>query len=175
KDRPKKKSKPVASSDEKGKDKKKRPRKRIENRGKPTEGTNPATGTGEGQARPGSARPGQGSARPGQGASAGARPGQGTRPGQAGGQGVGRPGARPSGTANRGGTSGNRPAQGTSRFQKAEPTQKEIQDQMKQTLARLQGGGKTGGGRSKNRRDKRSERGKELVEGQDETKVLRVT
>src|SRR5690606_9589793 len=89
--------------------------------------------------------------------------------------GVGRPGGRPPGTANRGGTTGNRPPQGTSRFQKAEPTQKEIQDQIKQTLARLQGGGKSGGGRSKNRRDKRNERGKELVEGQDETKVLRVT
>src|SRR5690554_2870212 len=75
KDRPKKKSKPIASSDEKGKDKKKRPRKRIDNRGKPTgEAAKPGTTTGEGQARPGTARPGQGTARPGQGT---ARPGQG--------------------------------------------------------------------------------------------------
>src|SRR5690554_4233442 len=75
KDRPKKKSKPIASSDEKGKDKKKRPRKRIDNRSKPAgEAAKPGTTTGEGQARTGTARPGQGTARPGQGT---ARPGQG--------------------------------------------------------------------------------------------------
>lgn len=141
KDRPKKKSKPIASSDEKGKDKKKRPRKRIDSRTKPVGDSNrPQAGT-EGQARTGTGRPGQGTSRPAQGG------GRGT---------------------------GNRPAQGT-RFQKAEPTQKEIQDQIKQTLARLQGGGKTGGGRGRNRRDKRAERDRELVEGQDEVKVLKVT
>jgi translation initiation factor IF-2 len=146
KDRPKKKSKPIASSDEKGKDKKKRPRKRIDNRAKPAgEGTR-STGT-DAAARTGTGRPAQGAARPGQGAAKG-------------------PGSRPA--------TGNRPAQGT-RFQKAEPTQKEIQDQIKQTLARLQGGGKAGGGRGRNRRDKRSERDRELAEGQDETKLLRVT
>src|SRR5690606_1518955 len=129
KDRPKKRSKPIASSDEKGKDKKKRPRKRIDSRTKPAgENTRPQTGT-EGPARTGgTGRPGQGSSRPGQGAGRG---------------------------------SGSRPAQGA-RFQKAEPTQKEIQDQIKQTLARLQGGGKTGGGRGRNRRDKRADRDREL-------------
>jgi translation initiation factor IF-2 len=58
--------------------------------------------------------------------------------------------------------------------QKAEPTQKEIQDQIKQTLARLQGGGKSGGGKSK-RRDKKSERSREEQEGADDSKVLKVT
>lgn len=141
KDRPKKKSKPIASSDEKGKDKKKRPRKRIDNRPKPAgEGNRPQTGT-EGQARTGTGRPGQGAARPAQGAGRGA---------------------------------GNRPAQGA-RFQKAEPTQKEIQDQIKQTLARLQGGGGKAGGRGRNRRDKRAERDRELVDGQDDVKLLKVT
>ncbi len=63
-----------------------------------------------------------------------------------------------------------------SRFQKAEPTQKEIQDQIKQTLARLQGGGKAGGGKSKGRRGKRSERKKDFSEeGVEESKILRVT
>lgn len=139
KDRPKKKSKPVASSDEKGKDKKKRPRKRIDSKGKPVaEASKP-----EGQQRP-AGRPGQGGqSRPGPGGS-------------------------------RGGA-GNRPAQSSTRFQKAEPTQKEIQDQIKQTLARLQGGGKSGGGKGRNRRDKRNERERELTEGPDEVKVLRVT
>jgi translation initiation factor IF-2 len=146
KDRPKKKSKPIASSDEKGKDKKKRPRKRIDNRTtKPAgEGNKPQTGT-EGQGRPttGTGRPGQGGA---------------SRPGQGSGRGA-----------------GNRPAQGT-RFQKAEPTQKEIQDQIKQTLARLQGGGgRAGGGRGRNRRDKRTDRDRELSEGLDEVKLLKVT
>lgn len=171
KDRPKKKSKPIASSDEKGKDKKKRPRKRIDSKGKPGEAGTPAAGAGDGQTRTGTARPGQATGRPGT-----ARPGQGTaRPGQSAGQGNANrgPGARPA-AGGRGGTTGSRPAQG-SRFQKAEPTQKEIQDQIKQTLARLQGGGKSGGGRGKNRRDKRIERGKELAEGLDEVKVLRVT
>lgn len=162
KDRSKKKSKPVASSDEKGKDKKKRPRKRIDTRTKPGEGGKPAS---EGEARPASGRPAPGSSRPGQAA----------RPAQGGGQQAGNRGpANRTPDGARGGT-GNRPVQGGSRFQKAEPTQKEIQDQIKQTLARLQGGGKSGGGRSKNRRDKRTERGKELVEGQEETKLLRVT
>lgn len=144
KDRPKKKSKPIASSDERGKDKKKRPRKRIvdSRTTKPAgEGNKPQTGT-EGQARTGTGRPGQGTSRPGQGTGRGA---------------------------------GNRPAQGA-RFQKAEPTQKEIQDQIKQTLARLQGGGgRAGGGRGRNRRDKRSERDRELAEGQEEVKLLKVT
>ncbi|AEL25689.1 translation initiation factor IF-2 [Cyclobacterium marinum] len=136
KDKPKKKSKPVASSDERNKEKKKRPRKRIDNR--PAKSGDGARNTPAGR--------GQG----GQG-------GGGARKGNNRG-GVGRPGGR-----------GQNP-----RFQKEEPTQKEIQDQIKQTLARLQGGGKSGG-RGKNRRDKRSERTKEVSETPEESKILRVT
>ncbi|EOZ92108.1 Translation initiation factor 2 [Indibacter alkaliphilus LW1] len=132
-ERSKKKGKPVASSDEKGKEKKKRPRKRID---KNTGGPNQ-------QNRPG-AKPG----------------GPGTN------QNAGRD------RRNQGGKG--RPQQNAGRVQKAEPTQKEIQDQIKQTLARLQGGGKSGGGKSK-RRDKKTDRSREEVEGVEETKILRVT
>ena len=157
KDRPKKKSKPVASSDEKGKEKKKRPRKRIDK--KPGEGQ-PRTGGAPGQGQ--APRPGQtgGAPRPG-----GTTPG-GARPGQA---------AKSAANANRvRGTGQYGKTQGGNRFQKAEPTQKEIQDQIKQTLARLQGGGKSGKG-GKNRRDKRTERTRDSEEGVEETKILRVT
>jgi translation initiation factor IF-2 len=149
-DRSKKKGKPVASSDEKGKDKKKRLRKRIDKK--------PGT--------PGGAQ--------GKGPEADANKpkptGQGGGPNQGGQQ----RDRKPQGAA--GGPSRQRPGQHTppGRIQKAEPTQKEIQDQIKQTLARLQGGGKSGGGKSK-RRDKRTERNREEVEGIEETKVLRVT
>ncbi|SEJ28202.1 bacterial translation initiation factor 2 (bIF-2) [Cyclobacterium xiamenense] len=135
KDKPKKKTKPVASSDERNKEKKKRPRKRIDNR--------PARG-------PEGVRPAAGAA--GKGPGAGARKGNNRGP-------AARPGAR--GTGN-------------TRFQKEEPTQKEIQDQIKQTLARLQGGGKSGG-KGKNRRDKRSDRSKEVSDAPEESRVLKVT
>ncbi len=135
KDKPKKKTKPVASSDERNKEKKKRPRKRIDNR--------PARG-------PEGVRPAAGAA--GKGPGAGARKGNNRGP-------AARPGAR--GTGN-------------TRFQKEEPTQKEIQDQIKQTLARLQGGGKSGG-KGKNRRDKRSDRSKEVSDTPEESRVLKVT
>lgn len=136
KDKPKKKSKPVASSDERNKEKKKRPRKRIDNR---------------------PAKSGDGARNTPAGRGPGGQGGGGARKGNNRG-GVGRPGGR-----------GQNP-----RFQKEEPTQKEIQDQIKQTLARLQGGGKSGG-RGKNRRDKRSERTKEVSETPEESKILRVT
>lgn len=132
-DRSKKKGKPVASSDEKGKEKKKRPRKRID---KNTGGPNQ-------QNRPGAGKPGQGGG-----------PGQNKDRRNQGGKGRGQ--------------------QNAGRVQKAEPTQKEIQDQIKQTLARLQGGGKSGGGKSK-RRDKRVEKSREDFEGTEESKVLKVT
>jgi len=90
----------------------------------------------------------------------GARPAPGARPG-------------PGGQRDRKGK-GRGPAQNTGRVQKAEPTQKEIQDQIKQTLARLQGGGKAGSGKAK-RRDKKAERQKEELEGHEDTRVLRVT
>ncbi|KEO73017.1 translation initiation factor IF-2 [Anditalea andensis] len=157
KDRPKKKSKPVASSDEKGKEKKKRPRKRIDK--KPGEGQ-PRTGGAPGQGQ--APRPGQaGTPRPGANTPGGSRPTT-----QA---------AKSAANANRvRGTGQYGKTQGGNRFQKAEPTQKEIQDQIKQTLARLQGGGKSGKG-GKNRRDKRTERTRDSEEGVEETKILRVT
>lgn len=148
-DRSKKKGKPVASSDERSKDKKKRLRKRIDKK--------PGTPGAPGRVPAGDANKpkpaGQGGG-PNQGSQ------QRDRKPQGAGGGPGRP--RP----------GQQPPAG--RIQKAEPTQKEIQDQIKQTLARLQGGGKSGGGKSK-RRDKRTERNREEVEGIEETKILRVT
>jgi translation initiation factor IF-2 len=134
-DRAKKKSGPVASSDERNRDKK-RPRKRIDKPGTPNQ-------------------PGQANAnRPPQDQRGPNRPGQHQRPG---------------GNQQRG---GNQPPQ---RVQKAEPTPKEIQDQIKQTLARLQGSKPGGGGKTKSRRDKRAERDRDTeIEG-DESKVLKVT
>ncbi|MDP2042754.1 MAG: translation initiation factor IF-2 [Algoriphagus sp.] len=132
-DRPKKKGGPVASSDERNRDKK-RPRKRIDKPGTP--------GNQGGQAG-GANRPPQ-------------------EPRGAPKLAVHRPG-----TQQRGGA----PQQ---RVQKAEPTPKEIQDQIKQTLARLQGT-KPGSGKSKTRRDKRADRDREVeVEG-EEAKILKVT
>ncbi|MFD2203930.1 translation initiation factor IF-2 [Shivajiella indica] len=145
-DRSKKKGKPVASSDEKGKDKKKRPRKRIDK-------------------APGGDRPVEGAQQ---------QKGQGAKPPQGGGAPHGG-GAQHRDAKKQGGGKGKpSPQQNVGRVQKAEPTQKEIQDQIKQTLARLQGGGKSGGGKSK-RRDKKSERNREEQEGVEDTKVLKVT
>jgi translation initiation factor IF-2 len=138
-DRTKKKGGPVASSDERGKDKK-RPRKRIDSK--------PGAPTPAGQAPGAQNRPqDQRGARPGQPS----RPGQPFRPGQ----------PRPAGGS---------PQQ---RIQKAEPTPKEIQDQIKQTLARLQGN--KPGGKTKSRRDKRAERDRDVETDGDEVKILKVT
>ncbi len=130
----KKKGGPVASSDERNRDKK-RPRKRIDKPGTPGAGPNRP---------PQDANRGGGQNRPNQG--------KGGNNNQRGG------------------------ANQQQRTQKAEPTQKEIQDQIKQTLARLQGnkpGG--GGGKTKSRRDKRAERDRETeMEGED-SKILKVT
>ena len=132
-DRTKKKGGPVASSDERGKDKK-RPRKRIDSKpGAP----NPAGQAPNPQNRPQEQR--------------GARLNQPSRPGQ----------PRPAGGS---------PQQ---RIQKAEPTPKEIQDQIKQTLARLQGN--KPGGKTKSRRDKRAERDRDVEIDGDEVKILKVT
>lgn len=138
-DRSKKKGGPVASSDERGKDKK-RPRKRIDSKpGAP----NPAGQGPNSQNRPQDQR--------------GARPGQPTRPGQP---------SRPGQPRFAGGGS-------QQRIQKAEPTPKEIQDQIKQTLARLQGN--KAGGKTKSRRDKRAERDRDVETEGDEIKILKVT
>ncbi|SDA89272.1 translation initiation factor IF-2 [Algoriphagus alkaliphilus] len=132
-DRPKKKGGPVASSDERNRDKK-RPRKRIDKPGTP--------GNQGGQAG-GANRPPQEQ------------------------RGAPKLAVHRPGTQQRGGA----PQQ---RVQKAEPTPKEIQDQIKQTLARLQGT-KPGSGKSKTRRDKRADRDREVeVEG-EEAKILKVT
>ncbi|GAB2625145.1 translation initiation factor IF-2 [Belliella aquatica] len=152
-DKPKKKGKPVASSDERNKDKKKRVRKRID---KNTPGGDAAKGgAAAGGARPATPGQPQGGHRAGGGPNSRERRSPQGRPGQGGG----------------------RPAQGGhagGRVQKAEPTQKEIQDQIKQTLARLQGG-KAGGGKGKNRRDKKAERSRDTEDGIEESKVLKVT
>ncbi|MGY6560127.1 MAG: translation initiation factor IF-2 [Nitritalea sp.] len=125
--------------------KKKRPRKRIDKPGAP--GTPGATGNQTGP------RPqGQGGNRPNQGGPGNNRP-----------------------AGNRNPRGGNQPRGGDKRTVKAEPTQKEIQDQIKQTLARLQGGGKSGGGKGKNRRDKRQDSRRDSDSGMEETKLLRVT
>ncbi|MHA7131299.1 translation initiation factor IF-2 [Algoriphagus namhaensis] len=78
------------------------------------------------------------------------------------------------GNRNQGGRNQNRNQKPQGRVQKAEPTQKEIQDQIKQTLARLQGN--KPGGKTKSRKDKKAERERESdLQGADETKLLKVT
>ncbi len=67
------------------------------------------------------------------------------------------------------------------RVEKVEPTEKEIQEQIKQTMARLSGKGNTGGsgGRSKYRKEKRQSqadrREGDLQEQEEQSKVLRTT
>lgn len=65
------------------------------------------------------------------------------------------------------------------RGQKEEPSDKEIQDQIKATLAKLSGTKSTTGNRSKYRKEKRSTRAEaneeKLLQEQEESKVLRVT
>ncbi|GMQ31146.1 translation initiation factor IF-2 [Algoriphagus confluentis] len=118
-DKSKKKGGPVASSDERNRDKK-RPRKRID---KPGGSPNTNRPDNRGQ-KPGNQKPGKGNQNP-------------------------------------------------QRTQKAEPTQKEIQDQIKQTLARLQGN--KSGGKTKSRRDKRADRDREVEMEGEESKILKVT
>ncbi len=64
------------------------------------------------------------------------------------------------------------------RTQKAEPTEKEIQEQIRATLAKLSGGGKKSSG-SKYRREKRQaysdSEGEKLLQEQEESKTLKVT
>ncbi len=73
-----------------------------------------------------------------------------------------------------------RPARGKvpGRAQKAEPTEKEIQEQIRATLAKLSGGSKKSSG-SKYRREKRQaysdSEGEKLLQEQEESKTLKVT
>lgn len=142
-DRAKKKGGPVASSDEKGRDKK-RPRKRIDKPG------TPGGQAGGGQNKPQDQR--------------GPKTGQGNQPPKGGQQqrGGGNPQQRSGPGQNQ-----------QQRLQKAEPSPKEIQDQIKLTLARLQGN--KPGGKAKTKRDKRSERDREIQSVGDESKILKVT
>ncbi len=149
---------PVASSD--NRDKKKR--KRI----------NKPEGASD---RPGQQRPGgggggpQGGSAPGQG-QGGNRPpqqGQGNRPG-------GGPGNRPNqGTGT--GTNAGAPRPG----RREEPSEKEIQDQIKATMARLAGGGNRPNFGADRRRDRRrtraGEREAQELQAQEESKNLKVT
>ncbi|WP_205500551.1 translation initiation factor IF-2 [Rufibacter psychrotolerans] len=184
--------KPVASSDERrrgnqpggqgqpgqgqgGGDKKKRKRIEVPRAGAPGAGGNTANQPQANRAgeRGGGNRPlGTGQAANRQGGTGG--PGQGNRPGGGGYQGNrpggGGPGQRPGG--------GNRPGQPTA--PRAELTDKEIQDQIKATLARLSGGkGGNQGNRAKYRREKRSAvaeaADERRMQEQLESKILRVT
>ena len=73
---------------------------------------------------------------------------------------------------------GNRKGPLPPRTQKAEPTEKEIQEQIRATLAKLSGGGKKGGG-SKYRREKRQANSdaddERMLQEQADSKVLKLT
>ncbi|PST84882.1 translation initiation factor IF-2 [Pedobacter yulinensis] len=115
-------------------------------------------------------------------------PGQGGQPGQGQPQGAGQ---RPGPGNNRPGQGNNRPGQGQRNdfrnrnaapgAPKEEPTEKEIQDQIKATLARLSGAGKSGkfAQRAKLRRQKRDDVAlsaeEAAMEQELQSKVLRVT
>ena len=77
------------------------------------------------------------------------------------------------------GTSGpprHRPAAGSKPTEKTEPTEKEIQDQIKATLARLSSGGKSRSSKMrKARRDERAEVKREKAEEQAGNKTIKVT
>jgi translation initiation factor IF-2 len=83
-----------------------------------------------------------------------------------------RPGQRPGGPGQRPGGAH------APRVQKAEPTEKEIQDQIRATLAKLSGGGKKTSG-SKYRREKRQANSdayeQQMLNDQEASKTLRVT
>ncbi len=131
-------SKPVASSDNNTRSKKRRrTRKKVEN-----PGGQQGRGQGQGQGR--GRGQGQGQGR-GQGQGQGRGQGQGQGRGQ--GQGGRRPNNRPGGNRNNQGRRGR-----GRRDEVKEVSQKEIEDKIKSTMARLQGGGKK---RQRIRRDKR--------------------
>jgi translation initiation factor IF-2 len=78
---------------------------------------------------------------------------------------------------NRGGTGRNAPAQ--PRAHKEEPTEKEIQDQIRATLAKLSGGNKKGSGGAKYRREKRQNfneaQEQQMLREEEASKTLKVT
>lgn len=148
------KKKPVASSSDFEKDGEKRKRKRKDNK---------PGGAPQGGGAPGA----QGERRDFN------RPGGGGQRGGPGGQRSGGPGGQRSGPGQqRGGGQGQRGGQNAPRV---EPTEKEIQDQIKATLARLSGGGKSKA--SKFRKEKRTahaQRAEQIAE-QSTEKVIQVT
>ncbi|RZM21535.1 MAG: translation initiation factor IF-2, partial [Pedobacter sp.] len=160
---PDRRNQPVASSSSDADARRKRKRKKAP--GAP--GTTPQ----QGQA-------GTGTGTPGTNPQGGQRtPYQGNRPG--GGQGGGYQGNR-NNNNNRPGYQGNRNAP-ASNTPKEEPTEKEIQDQIKATLARLSGAGKSGkfAQRAKLRRQKRDDVAlsaeEAALEEEAQSKVLKVT
>jgi translation initiation factor IF-2 len=177
---PQGKKKPVASSSDFDGDKRKR--KRKEKPGGPNAGgQNRTGGPGVGQGAGGQNRPGGpgGQNRPGGG------PGGQNRPG--GGQGgQNRPGGGPGGQNRPGGPGGNRPGgnrpggpggnrPGQTAGPKVEPTEKEIQDQIKATLARLSGTGKSKASKfRKEKRDLHAQRQEAMVDAQQD-KVIKAT
>ncbi|OON66724.1 translation initiation factor IF-2 [Hymenobacter sp. CRA2] len=158
-------ARPVASSDVRKAgigDKKKRARITVPGQGQ--------QGGGQGQGQPDNRPHGtgyQGTNRPGgPGGNRPGGPGQGNRPGGPGG--------------NRDNRGGQRPGQGTGQPVSAEQNDKQIQDQIKATLARLSGGrGGNQGNRAKYRRDKRAgiAEATELARQQSElaSKTLKLT
>ena len=131
------KRKPVASSSDSSVGRRKRKRKEG------TTGTTPAAGAPQGAGRGPAGAGGPGGPR----------------------QGAGAPGRGPGGPGSRGPANGPGARRGQAPLgPKAEPTEKEIQDQIKATMARLQGGTK-GTGRAKYRKQRRSDH--ELRDGAD--------
>ena len=158
---PDRRNQPVASSSSDADARRKRKRKKTP--GAPGAG-------GQQQGQPGTGAQGGGNQQGGQ-----RQPYQGNRPG--GGQGGGYQGNR---NNNRPGYQGNRNAAGGN-TPKEEPTEKEIQDQIKATLARLSGAGKSGkfAQRAKLRRQKRDDVAlsaeEAALEEEMQSKVLKVT
>ena len=158
---PDRRNQPVASSSSDADARRKRKRKKTP--GAPGAG-------GQQQGQPGTGAQGGGNQQGGQ-----RQPYQGNRPG--GGQGGGYQGNR---NNNRPGYQGNRNAAGGN-APKEEPTEKEIQDQIKATLARLSGAGKSGkfAQRAKLRRQKRDDVAlsaeEAALEEEMQSKVLKVT
>lgn len=156
---PDRRSQPVASSSDSEAAKRKRKRKK-------TPGA-PGSGPNQGQGQQGNNQQGGGQRPPFQG-------GQGNRPGGQGGYQGNRNNNRP-------GYQGNRNNNAAGNTSKEEPSEKEIQDQIKATLARLSGAGKSGkfAQRAKLRRQKRDDVALSAEEAALEeelaSKVLKVT
>ncbi|BDD10341.1 hypothetical protein FUAX_27730 [Fulvitalea axinellae] len=178
------KKKPVASSDENKNRKKRRQRKRISKPGDNKQGNN-ANADNKGGADNKGRDNNNGGRQQGNGGNAGGNRGGGNRGGRGnfqGGQGGRRgPGGQGGpGGARRRGPGGRR--QQTP--QTAELTDKQIQEQIKQTLAKLSGGGPKKGGRgaasrSKYRKDKRDRRAEaheeRMLQEEKDARVLQVT